>query len=218
MFRNQGPDYYGDGDEGDAELLEEEERYARQGMLPFLTRRFYIEILRRDRADEVEWEAAVAQTAEILNLPDTTSIPFPSSTSSTASSSTTPAVAAASTEQPSVSAPETKSTPKGKGRKGKGQKRSGDMDVDDDDELSKKAKTDNEDNDNENGAVEVEGQASVSGPTSAQPPPNTPGLSHAFLSMLDPESLKHPVMPSTEEMSKVLLEVRKNAIRAEYGV
>ena len=34
MFRNQGPDYYGDGDEGDADLLEEEERYARQGTSP----------------------------------------------------------------------------------------------------------------------------------------------------------------------------------------
>jgi pre-mRNA-splicing factor ISY1 len=44
------------------------------------------------------------------------------------------------------------------------------------------------------------------------------GLSHDFLSMLDPESLKHPTLPSVDEMSKVLLEVRKNALRAEYGV
>jgi len=44
------------------------------------------------------------------------------------------------------------------------------------------------------------------------------GLSHDFLSMLDPESLKHPSLPSVDEMSKVLLEVRKNALRAEYGV
>jgi pre-mRNA-splicing factor ISY1 len=36
--------------------------------------------------------------------------------------------------------------------------------------------------------------------------------------MLDPESLKHPTLPSVDEMSKVLLEVRKNALRAEYGV
>ena len=44
------------------------------------------------------------------------------------------------------------------------------------------------------------------------------GLSHDFLAMLDPASLKHPTLPSVDDMSKVLLEVRKNALRAEYGV
>lgn len=39
-----------------------------------------------------------------------------------------------------------------------------------------------------------------------------------FLGMLDPRSLEHPVMPSVEEMGRVLLEVRKNALRAEYGI
>lgn len=54
----------------------------------------------------------------------------------------------------------------------------------------------------------------------AAPPSSTgqAGLSHDFLAMLDPESLKHPTLPSVDEMSKVLLEVRKNALRAEYGV
>lgn len=31
MFRNQGPEYYGDQDEGDADLLDEEEKAAREG-------------------------------------------------------------------------------------------------------------------------------------------------------------------------------------------
>jgi pre-mRNA-splicing factor ISY1 len=31
MFRNQGPGYFGDNDEGDAALAEEEEELARQG-------------------------------------------------------------------------------------------------------------------------------------------------------------------------------------------
>ena len=91
------------------------------------------------------------------------------------------------------------------------------MDVDEDEETSKKAKTENEDGATEEAGL-VEGQAPAPAPAAIQPPQNTPGLSHAFLSMLDPESLKHPVMPTPEEMSKVLLEVRKNAIRAEYGV
>jgi pre-mRNA-splicing factor ISY1 len=70
-------------------------------------------------------------------------------------------------------------------------------------ETAKKAKT------SEEQAV----AASSTGTGSAQA-----GLSHDFLSMLDPESLKHPTLPSVDGMSKVLLEVRKNALRAEYGV
>ena len=88
------------------------------------------------------------------------------------------------------------------------------MDVDEpsqEESSSKKAKTDTETETVEAGAEDgAQGRAPATTPQ--------PGLSHAFLSMLDPESLRHPTMPNTEEMSKVLLEVRKNAIRAEYGV
>lgn len=40
----------------------------------------------------------------------------------------------------------------------------------------------------------------------------------AFLGVLDAESLKFPTMPSKDEMAKVLLDVRKQALRDEYGV
>lgn len=40
----------------------------------------------------------------------------------------------------------------------------------------------------------------------------------SFLGMLDPESLKHPVMPTPAEMGQVLLDARKRALREEYGV
>lgn len=40
----------------------------------------------------------------------------------------------------------------------------------------------------------------------------------AFLGVLDAESLKFPTMPSKDEMAKVLLDVRKQALKEEYGV
>lgn len=40
----------------------------------------------------------------------------------------------------------------------------------------------------------------------------------AFLGVLDAESLKFPTMPSKDEMAQVLLDVRKQALRDEYGV
>ena len=39
-----------------------------------------------------------------------------------------------------------------------------------------------------------------------------------FFGVLDPESLRMPVIPTTEQMGEVLLEVRKKALREEYGV
>lgn len=43
-------------------------------------------------------------------------------------------------------------------------------------------------------------------------------MARSFLGMLDPESLKAPSLPTTDEMGKILLEVRKRALREEYGV
>lgn len=40
----------------------------------------------------------------------------------------------------------------------------------------------------------------------------------SFLSMLDPKSLQFPQLPNNQEMENVLLEVRKKALREEYGV
>lgn len=127
-----------------------------------------------------EWEAAVARTAAILQLPETPSIPYPASSSKSAASEPT-------------------STPAAKS-KGKGKKRTK-ADAEEE-EAAKKAKT-----------TEVESEGVTTSGIGAGP-----GLSHDFLGMLDPESLRHPVLPSVDDMSKVLLEVRKNALRAEYGV
>lgn len=202
MFRHQGPEYYGDQDEGDLDLLAEEEKAERQGRSPSCFKRPQAKGLNGSELMNVEWEAAVQQTAEILGLDDTTSIPYPM-TASSSSSATIEAEPATTT-----------ATKSGKGKgKGKGKKR-GNADeaettdeVDADADAAKRSKTDDK-----NGDV----------PTSTQTQTQTQvaggGLSHAFLSMLDPESLKHPTVPSVDEMSKVLLEVRKQAIRAEYGV
>ncbi|WWD18558.1 hypothetical protein CI109_103011 [Kwoniella shandongensis] len=40
----------------------------------------------------------------------------------------------------------------------------------------------------------------------------------SFLNVLDADSLKFPTLPTKDEMAKVLLEVRKKALREEYGV
>ena len=74
-------------------------------------------------------------------------------------------------------------------------------------------------------------------PSSAMPPPPPPpppgpppldaaaiaqsqqqAIAAGFLSMFDPVSLKMPVLPTKEEMGKILLEVRKKALMEEYGV
>jgi pre-mRNA-splicing factor ISY1 len=105
---------------------------------------------------------------------------------------------ASSSKSTSTSTTEPTSTTKSKG---KGKKRTkAEME---EEETAKKAKT----------SEEQAAAASSTGSGSAQA-----GLSHDFLAMLDPESLKHPTLPSVDDMSKVLLEVRKNALRAEYGV
>ncbi|ORY25631.1 Isy1-like splicing factor [Naematelia encephala] len=61
MFRNQGPEYYGDTDEGDAELIAEEEESARK-----------------------EWEQAVRATTATLDLSDDISLPYPIASTSQA--------------------------------------------------------------------------------------------------------------------------------------
>jgi pre-mRNA-splicing factor ISY1 len=87
-----------------------------------------------------------------------------------------------------------------------------------DSEGAKKAKTDAVDGVT-NGNVEMneqagQGQAQALALAQAR----QAALARSFFSVLDPESLKAPVMPSVEEMGRVLLEVRKNALREEYGV
>jgi len=190
MFRNQGADYYGDTDEVDAGLAEEEDALARE-----------------------DWEAMVAQTASTLSLPEDTSVPYPSS-----SSSKTPLAAPGPAEQPAptpakskrkkrnapaASEPEVETNGNGNGAV--------DGEEGEEAEGAKKAKLDGEVT---NTVQPAEMDASVVAAAQAR----QAALAASFLGMLDPESLKHPVLPTVEEMGKVLLEVRKNALRAEYGV
>jgi pre-mRNA-splicing factor ISY1 len=81
-------------------------------------------------------------------------------------------------------------------------------------ESAKKAKTTNNGESAEDGGAAV---VPVVDPAAAAAARQA-AVAASFLSVLDPESLKMPTMPTTEEMGKVLLEVRKKALREEYGV
>lgn len=141
-----------------------------------------------------EWAATAAQAAELLGLPADADLPsFPSS-SKTAS-------------QPVPAAVDTPA----KGRKSKRKATAGPNDQTapvSDEAASKKAKTDGEGD-----VAMADGDAGVS-----QAHQQQVALAASFLGMLDPESLKMPVLPTTEEMGKILLEVRKKALREQYGV
>ncbi|RXK36791.1 hypothetical protein M231_05952 [Tremella mesenterica] len=169
MFRNQGPAYFGDLDEMDEGLLLDEDTAARK-----------------------DWEKAVAHTASLLSIPETTDLvpyPGPSKPPPIITTESTGATA-----EPSVFVPK-------KGKKGVKGKRKGQ----EDESATKRARTDGEE-----------------APTSDTPvdPVTSTQLAMAanFLNVLDPESLKAPVLPTVEEMGNVLLEVRKKALRDEYGV
>jgi pre-mRNA-splicing factor ISY1 len=146
----------------------------------------------------LDWERAVAETAEILGLPDGTSIPYPlDPTPSTQS--------APEAEGEAISQPTPAKKTKGGKSKRKAPEPVPETDVEPETET-KKAKTDDP-------------------PTTIT---DTMSLDHAanaaltaatgFLKVLEPDSLRMPVMPSQEEMGKILLEVRKKALREEYGV
>lgn len=76
----------------------------------------------------------------------------------------------------------------------------------DEDDQTKKAKTSEKEEGN--------GSIAVADPMGQ----HQAAMVSAFLGVLDPESLKTPVLPGIEEMGKILLEVRKRALREEYGV
>lgn len=143
----------------------------------------------------------VAETAQLLSITDI-EVPFPTSA---AESSTAAAAAAAPAEAPAEE-PETVKPKKSTKRKSRGKAAAEEEAeaaaavVEEDEEAVKKAKTTEEE---------------LSAPTPIDP---RQALARTFLGMLDPESLKPPTMPTPEEMSQVLLEVRKKALREEYGV
>ncbi|WVF68698.1 hypothetical protein IAT40_003470 [Kwoniella sp. CBS 6097] len=199
MFRHQGPSYYGDEDEMDPALAEEEDELARK-----------------------DWEEAARETASILSLdPSSSDLPsYPiasSSTSAFASSATVPAGAAVTNGSSTSS----------KRKAGKETVVDGAEDAN----ANADADADGQADDEVNGATEADGAKraktsstsdtlSSTNQNAAHTQAQAQALAQAlsFFAALDPDTLKFPVVPTREEMEGVLLEVRKKALRDEYGV
>ncbi|KAK8858666.1 hypothetical protein IAR55_002895 [Kwoniella newhampshirensis] len=181
MFRHQGPSYYGDEDEMDVDLAEEEDVLARK-----------------------EWQEAVQATAQVLGVEsESTDLPsYP--LSSTSTSPPVPATDPATAVEPTP-AKATKSKRKARSQPDKEQTQTETESIKDDTESAKKAKTD---------TSTSEGAAQTVDPAVAA----AQAQAMSFLNVLDAESLKFPTLPTKDEMAKVLLEVRKKALREEYGV
>jgi len=201
MFRNQGPDYYGDNDEMDGALAEEEEELAKRGE----------RLVQRDKGpaelSSADWDAAALRTAKTLSLDESAALPsFPSfRIIPPAEESFAPV---------EVEAGPAKPTPKKGGKKSK--RKAGPNVAEEEEEGAKKARTATGD-----GAGEVaapNGNGGVEDMSDAHRYQTALALAASFLGVLDPESLKMPKVPSAEEMGKILLEVRKKALMEEYGV
>lgn len=145
-------------------------------------------------ADTAAWEQSLAEIARILSISESPSIPFPSAkaTSSTAEAS-----------QPEVEAVPT--TKRGKA-KAKSKRKAAD-DEDDEDTEAKKAKT-------------VEGEEQVNGAsTTGDDFAKAAAAAMAkHFGLFEADSLRQPELPTKEQMAEALLEVRKKALREEYGV
>ncbi len=149
--------------------------------------------------DVPDWEESVAHTALTLAMPETTTLPYP------AAPKTEEVV-----DEAEPAEPETPSKKKAKPKAKSKRKAAAEADDGDDEAAAKKAKTDGE----ANGGGVNGGAVVAVDPVMAQ----QAALAASFFGALDPESLKMPTLPSKEEMGKVLLEVRKKALRDEYGV
>lgn len=137
----------------------------------------------------------MAQTAQILSISSLPSLPFPFSSKA----STSAAGAETSTQKP---------TPK-KGKGGKGKRKAATEDEVEEtaeEAEAKKAKTgEDEEGSAANGAGDE--LAKQMAATTAN-----------YFGMFEPDSLKMPETPTREQMAEALLEVRKKALREEYGV
>lgn len=177
MFRNQGPDYYGDTDEMDSNLAAEEDQAQREGAAIMMIQMLTL----------TDWAKAARAAAETLSVADDTTIPaYPIRNDVQASGEQGDAVKRKSPE------PEGEADLEPKEKKGRGAKK------------GKKSK------------------ASEASTTSRQPTQAAQAaqaaLAARFMSVFDPASLAPPVLPTKDEMGKILLERRKDALRAEYGV
>lgn len=178
----------------DGSLLKEEEELARQGQF---NSAYGLQSIQADCAD---WEEAIAETAKILSLSETPSIPFPSA--SQPSTSAAAAGSAAAAEEPAAK--------KGKGRGKSKRKAEADEPEADEEAEAKKAKV------VEGG--ETDGQAGAELTATDEATKQAALAAAAFFGLFDPASLRMPEVPTKEQMADVLLEVRKKALREEYGV
>lgn len=159
-----------------------------------------------------DWEHMVAESANTLGLDSTSSFPSYPSTSklpppiplSTARNGNTKmGESSSSSKRKATEEPDQEEVEKSSDDKAEPEST--------EDSSMKKAKTES------NG--KTSGSSSAVAVTTVDPAvASQAALAVAFLSVLDPESLKNPVLPSVEEMGKVLLDVRKKALREEYGV
>ncbi|WWC88477.1 uncharacterized protein L201_003388 [Kwoniella dendrophila CBS 6074] len=180
MFRHQGPSYYGDEDEMDSKLIEEEEELSKQ-----------------------EWEEAAAASAKMLNVESAGDLPaYPIASSSTSA----PVATLTSTSSSST-----------KRKASTTQEATSEINADDqiEGETSKKSKSELTNDDKTTNGTEIPVLPAQSIDEIMK---NQQSKALSFLSMLDPKSLQFPVLPNQREMEGVLLEVRKKALREEYGV
>ncbi|WWD04971.1 hypothetical protein V865_003042 [Kwoniella europaea PYCC6329] len=182
MFRHQGPAYYGDEDEMDPKLVEEEDELARQ-----------------------EWDASALASAKLLDVDSSIDLPaYPISSAPSTTivqnqngSSSSKRKVPTETEEPL-------------GEHGEAIEVDGETEVDG--EQSKKSKTTNTTTNGELPPNVLPAQSIDEAMKSAQ------SAALSFLNVLDPKALQFPVVPTPQEMEGVLLEVRKKALREEYGV
>ncbi|KIR36131.1 pre-mRNA-splicing factor ISY1 [Cryptococcus deuterogattii MMRL2647] len=187
MFRHQGPDYYGDEDELDKELVDSEDAEAREA-----------------------WEYQARKLTSSLGISDESLLPrYPISMSS---KSPDPSVGPTQLQGNEEAPPKSGEAVKGTGKSKRKSRGVNDLEdgVQKEQEEAKKSKTDT--SFATNNVVEGQNIASETPVAAAQ------AQAAAFLGVLDVESLKFPTMPSKDEMAQVLLDVRKQALRDEYGV
>lgn len=188
MFRHQGPDYYGDEDELDKELIDSEDVQAREG-----------------------WEDQARKSASALGISDETILPrYPISISSKLPDASVGPTQVQENEEASQKSEEALKGTGNSKRKSRGLNDLEEGGQKEEQEDAKKSKSDT------SVAINnvVEGQTITSEAAAAV----AQAQAAAFLGVLDAESLKFPTMPSKDEMAKVLLDVRKQALKEEYGV
>ncbi|OXB33421.1 pre-mRNA-splicing factor ISY1 [Cryptococcus neoformans] len=188
MFRHQGPDYYGDEDELNKELIDSEDVQAREG-----------------------WEDQARKSASALGISDETILPrYPVSISSKLPDASVGPTQVQENEEASQKSEEALKGTGNSKRKSRGLNDLEEGGQKEEQEDAKKSKTDT--SVAINNVVEGQNVTSEAAVAAAQ------AQAAAFLGVLDAESLKFPTMPSKDEMAKVLLDVRKQALKEEYGV